>query len=78
VPIPQGFTASTVAGEDTKAGGLVIKDSVGNEFVWVPCTLDGANGTVQYAKWNGSVPGISYTACVDGAGLIRFSTSRSF
>jgi|GEM_PF-4598645 len=36
VPIPEGFTVSTVEGEKTKAGGLVIIDDNGSEFVWVP------------------------------------------
>ena len=34
VPIPKGFTYVT----GTKATGTVIKDSLGNEFVWVPAT----------------------------------------
>ena len=61
-PIPQGFTVSNKPDEDTVAGGLVITDavdsdgnSIGNEFVWVPCTIDGANGTAKYVKWTSSV-----------------------
>jgi len=34
--IPEGFTVSTNTAEDTVTEGLVIKDSEGNEFVWVP------------------------------------------
>ena len=30
--------------------GLVIQDEIGNEFVWVPCSLDGKNGTIKYTK----------------------------
>ena len=30
--------------------GLVIQDEDLNEFVWVPCTTNGANGTIQYTK----------------------------
>jgi hypothetical protein len=51
VPMPVGFTQVTSAGNSI-AGGIVIADtSNGNEFVWVPCTTDGAGGTVKYEKW---------------------------
>lgn len=33
--------------------GVVVIDEKGNEYVWVPCTLDGANGTIKYEKVNG-------------------------
>lgn len=36
VTIPAGFAVSQVEGENTIADGLVIIDSKGNEFVWVP------------------------------------------
>ena len=36
VPIPKGFTYK----EGTKDTGLVIQDSKGNEFVWVPATVE--------------------------------------
>src|SRR5574344_17290 len=36
VPIPKGFTYV----EGTKDTGLVIQDSIGNQFVWVPATSD--------------------------------------
>ena len=36
VPIPKGFTYLT----GTKNTGVVIKDGIGNEFVWVPATVD--------------------------------------
>ena len=38
VPIPSGFTKSTVAGETSVATGLVIKDNtqIQNEYVWIP------------------------------------------
>jgi len=50
VPIPKGFKVSTVAGENTKAGGLVIIDEgvTKNEFVWVPVEdLIAEDGTVD-------------------------------
>lgn len=30
--------------------GLVIQDEDLNEFVWVPCTIDGKNDTIKYAR----------------------------
>ena len=36
VTIPAGFAVSRVEGENTIAGGLVVIDKNGNEFVWVP------------------------------------------
>ena len=36
VPIPLGFAVSQVKGESTVSDGLVIIDSKGNEFVWIP------------------------------------------
>ncbi len=36
VPVPKGFSVSDVGNENTVSNGLVIKDSYGNEFVWVP------------------------------------------
>lgn len=37
IPLPKGFQISLKEGENTVAGGLVIKDGA-NEFVWIPCT----------------------------------------
>ncbi len=34
--------------------GVVVIDEKGNEYVWVPCTLDGANSTIKYEKLNGT------------------------
>ena len=36
VPIPSGFTESTETGETSVATGLVVRDSSGNEYVWIP------------------------------------------
>ena len=38
-PIPTGFEVSTVSGENTISGGLVIKEGA-NEYVFMPCTED--------------------------------------
>ena len=40
VTIPAGFAVSQVEGENTVDDGLVIIDSKGNEFVWVPVNID--------------------------------------
>ena len=37
VPIPAYFAVSQVEGENTIDDGLVVIDSNGNEFVWIPC-----------------------------------------
>ncbi len=39
VKIPKGFAVSSVDGEKSEAEGLVIVDTKGNEFVWIPCTV---------------------------------------
>ena len=44
VKIPSGFAVSQVEGENLIDNGLVIIDTNGNEFVWVPCT------EVEYTK----------------------------
>ena len=49
-PIPTGFTVSTVEGENLVDKGLVIKeDSTGNEYVWIPCAIDGSD-KLQYKR----------------------------
>ena len=37
-PVPAGFAVSQVEGENVIENGLVIIDSKGNEFVWIPVT----------------------------------------
>mgnify|MGYP005774750649 CR=1 FL=1 len=44
ITIPAGFAVSQIYGENTIEDGLVIIDSNGNEFVWVPCTENKYNG----------------------------------
>ncbi len=52
VPIPAGFAPTRIAGESTVDEGLVITDSQGNEFVWIPCVAEssdvGDTGKVYY------------------------------
>ena len=48
--IPEGFRVSEVAGEQTVEDGLVIKDSRGNEYVWIPCTTDEASSKLKYQR----------------------------
>ncbi len=40
VTIPAGFAVSKVEGENTVEDGLVIIDSKGNEFVWIPVSSE--------------------------------------
>ena len=63
--IPAGFRVSTKSDEQIINDGLVILDKNDNEFVWIPCTLDGANGTVKYAKWCTAVHPYNETAISD-------------
>ena len=39
IKIPKGFAVSSVEGEKNESEGLVIIDTKGNEFVWIPCTV---------------------------------------
>ena len=39
IKIPKGFAVSSVEGEKNESEGLVIVDTKGNEFVWIPCTV---------------------------------------
>ena len=50
VPVPEGFTVSTKAGEDTVKKGLVIVDGKGNEYVWIPCTTDSTSNKLKFAR----------------------------
>lgn len=52
--LPTGFKVSSKKDEQTINDGLVILDKQDNEYVWIPCTIDGTNGSVKYEKWNGS------------------------
>jgi len=56
--VPNGFTVSNKVGENSVANGLVVLDSNGNEYVWIPCTVDGSNGSVKYEKW--TTNGVAY------------------
>ena len=49
VPIPKGFTYVT----GTKETGTVIKDSIGNEFVWIPAT---ETNYVKESNFPGATP----------------------
>ncbi len=43
VPIPAGFAPTQTEGENSIKDGVVVVDENGNEFVWIPCTLDEFN-----------------------------------
>lgn len=58
IPVPVGFSYL----EGTKSTGFVIKnDRDENEFVWVPCTLDGADGSIKYARYAFTGDGLTQT-----------------
>ena len=40
IPIPSGFAPTEIEGENSLEDGIVIIDAQGNEFVWIPCTLE--------------------------------------
>lgn len=56
-PIPTGFEVSTVSGENTISGGLVIKEGA-NEYVFIPCTeenyTEDSFGPLTATDWGGS------------------------
>ena len=49
--IPAGFAVSQVEGENTVDDGLVIIDSEGNEFVWIPSSLEEYTNAVWKDEW---------------------------
>ncbi len=73
VPVPKGFEHT----EGTKETGFVIRDNSGtdtngNEFVWIPCTEDGANESIKYDRYAFSRTGWSYTQTKnEGTGEIK-------
>ena len=50
VPIPRGYIVSTKENENLVSKGLVISDSRGNEYVWIPCTTDISSSKLQYKR----------------------------
>lgn len=48
--IPKGFKVSEDPTEQKIDTGLVVIDQEGNEYVWIPCTIDGTDGTVTYSR----------------------------
>ena len=59
VPIPEGYVVSTNSNENVVKKGLVISDSRGNEYVWIPCTTDMSSSKLQYKRteWGVEVDG---------------------
>ena len=47
--LPAGYKVLTSEATKVKEG-IVIKNNIGNEYVWIPCTIDGANGTLKYQR----------------------------
>jgi hypothetical protein len=55
IPLPEGFTQIKSSGNNIN-DGIVITDGT-NEFVWIPCTIEGQGGTIKYEKWTSSLNG---------------------
>ncbi len=53
ITIPAGFSPTRIAGESTVDEGLVITDSEGNEFVWIP--VDKATFETKFKRVTGYV-----------------------
>ncbi len=43
VPIPAGFAPTQIEGQNSIKDGVVVVDEKGNEFVWIPCTIEEFN-----------------------------------
>ena len=50
VQVPRGYVVSTKENENLVSKGLVISDSRGNEYVWIPCTTDTTSSKLQYKR----------------------------
>ncbi len=63
VPVPRGFTHT----EGTIDTGFVIEDTSGNsetngnEYVWIPCTIDGKDGSIKYDRYAFSKDGWEFS-----------------
>ena len=50
VPVPAGYTVSSKSTENTVKNGLVISDDRGNEYVWIPCTINESSDKLKYQR----------------------------
>lgn len=51
--IPSGFQVCLRDGENKVSNGLVIRNADDlNEFVWIPCTANGTNGSIKYDRYD--------------------------
>lgn len=52
ITIPVGFSPITTSDQGNINTGFVIKNDIdGNEFVWIPCTIDKEVGNIQYNRY---------------------------
>ena len=51
IPLPEGYKVSQKDNESNIKDGLVIKDKIGNEFVWIP-VLEKLSLTYEYASYS--------------------------
>ena len=84
VTIPAGFAVSKVEGENTVEDGLVIIDSKGNEFVWIPVETPAANSESEGSdnkaiaiKQGNNYRGLLYDFTEEGSTVINGCTSTT-
>jgi type II secretory pathway pseudopilin PulG len=63
IPIPSGFVQVLSEGNSIH-GGIVITDGT-NEFVWVPCSINGVGGKVSCEKWTSPITEIPSEEATD-------------
>ncbi len=51
IKVPAGFKIASDSATKV-AEGVVIEDKAGNQYVWIPCTIDGANGSLKYDRYD--------------------------
>lgn len=52
IPVPVGFSPIITSEQGNINTGFVIKnDTDGNEFVWIPCTIEKQVGKIQYTRY---------------------------
>ena len=77
VPVPKGFTLSTVDGEKTVEDGFVIKqDGSNNEFVWIP--VNETNFNAMYTEVKTAVALVGETGVTTSIySKLRYKTSST-
>ena len=74
--IPTGFEVSSTTGENKISGGLVVEDSTGNEFVWIPVQNISDMAVLQTGS-STDYRGVLYNWNTDSTGQTEYSWSAS-